>query len=284
MAAGDVITIIEDSVSRKGVVFDGTDDYILVDAHAVERVAANDTVGTYTAWVFNTSDAASTQCFLSAGDNDVVEFLALNIYRAAAGNLGGFRVRLQQGGAPQFEVRQKTASIPLNEWTHLALVQNGTQPALYVNGVAIETTNETATQLSAWYDELTGCDKFALGVKEANGTHTDDYTGAIGQVKYWSRALSAAEILKDYNGESVDCGDYPNITYLRLNITMENDGTTDSGAGADNGTLTGNAHYGGYISAHSMALERNCTGHAAERSTTMQISPSKLQTIIVRGD
>jgi hypothetical protein len=155
---------------------------------------------------------------------------------------------------------------------------------MYVNGVVKSATNGTATDLTMWYDELANVDKFAIGVKESNNAHTEDFTGAIGQVKYWSRALSAAEVLQDYNGETLLNGDYPNSTYLRLNLTMENDGTTDSGAGADNGTLTGNAHYGGYISNHSMALERNCSGHAAERSETIQISPTKLQTIIVRGD
>jgi hypothetical protein len=127
---------------------------------------------------------------------------------------------------------------------------------------------------------LTGCDKFAIGVIESNNTHTSDFTGAIGQVKYWNRALSAAEVAADYNGKAL----YDDATYLQFNVTMEDNGITDSGLGADNGTLTGHAHYGGYISAHSFALERNCTGHAAERSTTMQISPTKLQTVIVRGD
>ena len=65
---------------------------------------------------------------------------------------------------------------------------------------------------------------------------------------------------------------------------MNDDGTTDSGAGADNGILTGHAHYGGLISAHSMALEANTSGHAAEKVTTFPIGPSKLCSVIVRGD
>jgi len=81
MAAGDVITLIEDSMSKKGVYFDGTDDYILVDAHAVERVAANDTTGTYSAWVY--ADAIGlNQTILGAGDNDSVnEYFYLLIDR-----------------------------------------------------------------------------------------------------------------------------------------------------------------------------------------------------------
>jgi hypothetical protein len=282
MAAGDVITIIEDNVARKGVVFDGTDDYILVDAHAVERVAANDTTGTYTAWIYvdDIVNAGARQTILSAGDNDSAnEYLRFSVE-----TLGRLQITLKQGGANQFNIYTDTGIITARTWKHVAIVQNGTQPVLYVNGLAVSGTNQTATDLTMWYDELANVDKFAVGVNESNGTHTDDFKGAIGQVKYWSRALSAAEVLKDANGESVSTLEYPDSTYLRLNITMADNGTTDSGAGEDNGTLTGHAHYGGYISAHSMALERNCTGHAAERSETIQLSPSKLMTVIVRGD
>jgi hypothetical protein len=275
MAAGDVITIIEDNVARKGNYFDGTDDYVLHDAHAVARVAANDTTGTYSVWVYLNSTTGAT--FLSAGDNDSANEY-LDFYVATSTRLLG--LDFKQGGAVQWSVKTTTATIPVRTWTHIAVVQNGTQPVLYINGEVPVQSNIVSTDLTMWYDELANCDKFAIGCLESNNTHTKDWNGAIGQVKYWNRALSAAEILRDYNGEAL----YDDATYLQFNVTMEDNGITDSGLGADNGTLTGHAHYGGYISAHSFALERNCTGHAAERSTTMQISPTKLQTIIVRGD
>jgi hypothetical protein len=109
---------------------------------------------------------------------------------------------------------------------------------------------QLAVDLTSWYDELTGCDKFAIGVLESNNTHTFDFKGAIGQVKYWNKALTAAEVALDYNGEALD----DDGTYLQFNVTMADDGTTDSGLGADNGTLTGHAHYGGVISPLSYLL------------------------------
>lgn len=285
MTAGDVITIVEDNVAKKGNYFDGDDDYVLHDAHAVARVAANDTVGTYSAWIYLDYYSAGNRTILSAGDNDsATEFLRFGVL--CESNLNKLRIYLYHGDAIQCDLKQTATSetIPLRTWTHVAVVQNGTKPALYVNGSVVELTNTVTTDTTYWYDKLTGCDKFAIGVKESNNTHLDEWKGAIGQVKYWNRALSAAEILQDYNGEDQTNGDYPDSTYLVFNITMENDGITDSGTGADNGTLTGNAHYGGLISSHSIALERNCTGHAAERSTTFQVSPTKLCSVIVRGD
>ena len=283
MAAGDVIVVNENSHGMKANAYDGTDDYMLVDAHAVERVAAGDTVGTYTAWIYK-DKIANTTAILSTGDNDAAtEYMWFFV--DASGKLS---VLLKHGAATQFDIRETVASIPARTWTHVAVVQNGTQPALYVNGKNVAVTNDTAIDLTFWYDELTGCDKFAIGVLESNNAHTADYAGAIGQVKYFALDLTAEEILVEFqNGVHSDPSNLARVTdiatALTLNITMEDDGITDSGSGADNGTLTGHAYYGGLVSDHSRALERNVTGHAAEKINSI-LDGNVLRTTIVRGD
>lgn len=276
MTAGDIIVVRGNTWGKKGNYFDGTDDYVLHDAHAVARVAGNDTTGTYSAWIFvDTPITAANKSILSAGDNNSdTEFFSIDI-----NTNGQLQARLKQGGSTQWAVRETTASITGKTWTHVAVVQNGTQPELYVNGILMSRTNSTATDLTMWYDELTGCDKFAIGVLESNATHTQDFNGAIGQVKYWNKALTAAEVLADFKGEALD----DDGTYLQLNVTMENDGTTDSGLGADNGTLTGGAIYGGEISEWSYLVNEYVTGHAAEALNTF-LDGNKAVTIIRRGD
>jgi hypothetical protein len=156
MTAGDIITVKGSTASRKAAAFDGTDDYILADAHAVARVAANDTVGTYSAWIYLDSLNAGT--ILSAGDNDsATEYLNLRTT-----STGALDVKLYHGGAIQFQVTQTTSTLTVKKWTHIAAVQDGTQPKIYINGELVAATNNTATDLSYWYDELTGCDKFAI--------------------------------------------------------------------------------------------------------------------------
>jgi len=77
MTAGDVYVVKGSTHAKQSVMFDGTDDYILADAHAVARVLAADTVGTYSAWIY-TDDSQTGQVILSAGDNDNTnEFLYL---------------------------------------------------------------------------------------------------------------------------------------------------------------------------------------------------------------
>lgn len=274
MAAGDIVVIEESIHFKKGNYFDGTDDYVLHDAHAVARVAGNDTTGTYTAWIY-VNDTSNTYAILSAGDdNSANEYL---LWTCAEGKN---KIKLQQGGATQFLVNETVGTIPARTWTHVAIVQDGTAPALYVNGEVCTITNVTATDLTMWYDELANCDKFAIGVLESNNTHTADWKGAIGQVKYWNKALTAEEIKKDYNGDALD----DDGTYLQFNVTMEDNGTTDSGLGADNGTLTGHAHYGGEISDWSYKLEANSSGHAAEFINSVPIGQGRMLSVIKKGD
>ena len=277
MGAGDVIVLREDARARKGNIFDGTDDYVLHDAHAVARVAANDTVGTYTAWIY--IDNVSNQgCILSAGDNNAAaEFLQFHIEG------GMLKIELTHGSTNQFEIRETTSSIASRTWTHVAIVQDGTSPVLYVDGKLVALTIIVGTDKTFWYDELTLVDKFAIGVLESNNTHTLDWKGAIGQVKYFNIALTAAEILVEFKGTAHTIRATPIETARVFDITMENDGITDSGSGADDGTLTGNAYYGGEVSTWSLAINRNVTGHAAEDMNTV-IDGNKYVTVIKKGD
>lgn len=271
MAAGDIIVVNENSFGKKANVYDGVDDYMLIDNHAIARVGANDTVGTYSVWIY-IDDVSNTATILSAGDNSSTNEL-LQLFITSSKLI----LKIKHGGVSQFVIQEDGTDIPSREWTHIAVVQDGTEPVMYMNGKIIATTATTSTDLTFWYDELTLVDKFAVGVLESNNTHTLDFKGAIGQVKYWDVALTAEEVLQDKKGEDVQTGN------LELNITMEDDGTTDSGAGADNGTFVGNAHYGGEVSTYSQAMERNVTGHAAEDMNSFPVA-DRILTIIKRGD
>ena len=278
MTAGDIITINENSFGRKGNYYDGVDDYVLHDAHAVARVAAGDTLGTYSTWIY-LNDIAGTYTFISAGDNS-----SANEFLKFLSDAGKLTVLLQHGGSTQFKVRSTAVVLEARKWTHVAVVMTGTRPDLYVNGKVVAMTDVTSTDLNAWYNILTLVDKFAIGVKESFNTHTEDFIGAIGQVKYFSMALTDDEIKADMQDTISSQKRATELAAaLQFNVTYENDGTTDSGLGADNGTLTGNAIYGGEISDWSYKINQNVTGHAAEFINTFPLG-SNFVSIIKRGD
>ena len=279
MTAGNIVVISEEAGGRKGNYFDGTDDYVLHDAHAVARVAAGDTVGTYTTWIY-INDVTAAQTILSAGHSaGATEYFQIFIEG------GELKARLYHGGANKWQISETVGTLEAKKWTHIALVQNGTQPALYVNGKNVAVTNDVSTDLTDWYDELTQCDKFAIGVKESNAGHTQDFTGAIGRTKYFNVALTPEEILEDKKEVAFTSRPAALETARVFDISMAQDGITDDGSGADNGSLTGHAYYGGLISdwAYHLNFDGHITGHAAEFMNTF-IDGSKYVTIIKKGD
>jgi len=274
MTAGDVIVVDGNLTARQAAAFDGTDDYILADAHAVARVAANDTTGTYSAWIY-VDTISGTKEILSVGDNDSVD----QILEFVLINNGILAALVTVGGVEQWRVTATTDRLVAKTWTHVAVVQRGSGiPELYIDGQNITVTNSTSVDNTTWFDELTNCDKFAIGVKESNNTHTSDFLGMISDVKYWNKALTAAEIAKDYNGEALaDDG-----TYLQLHLLDGDNGITDQGLGADNGTLTGHAYLCGWGSEWSRRLETS-GAVVADSIQTIPYERGRARTVIVKA-
>ena len=269
MTAGDVEVVRGTLDSRQAVALDGTDDYVLADAHAVARVAAGDTVGTYSAWIF-TDNIDATAVILSAGDdNSASEYLRFESFS------GVLRIIVYHGGANQFVIKETTGSIPAKKWTHVAVVMNGTRPVLYVNGKAVAMTDDVTTDLTAWYDVLTLVDKFAIGVLESNNTHTNDFRGMISDVKYWNLALTAKQMLDDYQGNTAD----PDVTaHLQSHWDMDGD-AVDAGLGADNGTATGHAYFCGWGSEWARQIELNAL--VADKIENLGYDSAGIQTSLI---
>ena len=197
MVAGDVKLISANQGAKKAVVLDGTDDYFSADAFGAARVVTADLVGTFCGWINPTTNTGS-MIMISLGDWSAEEYMYLGITTG-----GKVWARLYDAGATNWEIISTTGSDLANGWHHIALVHNGTRPILYLDG-ALETITDTVnTTLASWISVLGGCDITSLGVLGMNGTLTSDFNGAIGEVKYYNKVLTAAEILSEFNGVPV---------------------------------------------------------------------------------
>lgn len=86
---------------------------------------------------------------------------------------------------------------PANQWSHVALVSNGTNVTIYVNGVASTNTNTFATETMT---------KIFLGTYGKG--YNDRVTNLqMDEVCFWNRALSADEIRKWRHLTKSDAGD-----------------------------------------------------------------------------
>lgn len=85
---------------------------------------------------------------------------------------------------------QQTTAIPLNTWTHLAAVYNGTHIFLYRNGALVATTAANGT--------MTQCTQGVSIGNRAPGNLNHRFPGVIDDVRLYSRAVSADEVSAIY--------------------------------------------------------------------------------------
>lgn len=251
MATTDIYHISGGLKGRKAAMFIGgdSDDRVTVDAHGVARTAANDTVGTYSAWI-NVADITGTYTIIGMGDNNVVEFLEFNV------EAGKLAARCTDATVAQFVSVTTSVVIKPHQWQHVAFVQNadGRGVVFYVDGVKVASTNSTATDVNEWFNNLDGIDTARIGASNSSGTTTvtNEFKGAISDVKYWNVALSDDEVLADCDGVAVRSS--------ALKEYWDFDGDyVSSGSDATTGTASGDVILSNNYSEFTSRL-RNTTG------------------------
>jgi hypothetical protein len=191
--------------TKPAAVFTGgdTDDALSTNALAAARVAANDTVGTITAWICP-GDQTSTAAIVSFNDTDVVEFID---FKLIAGKLN---CTCTDGTVAQFVSVTDAVVAPQHIWTHVAVRQGavGNGPEFFVNGFKVASTNSTTTDLNEWFNNCDGIDKGWIGASSIGGAGAvgEEFVGAIGPIKYYNTALTDAQIENDANGAHLTTG------------------------------------------------------------------------------
>uniref|UniRef100_A0A6M3KLM2 Putative lectin/glucanase superfamily protein n=1 Tax=viral metagenome TaxID=1070528 RepID=A0A6M3KLM2_9ZZZZ len=169
------------------------DDYVNINAVIDDIDEA--TEGTITFWM-RTVDAtpAAEMVMIGFGDTDGDEYLKISLMTDAT-----IQVASRDAGVNQFIVATDNAVISNDTKHHIAVVQNGTSPVIYINGIRTAFTFSVSSDVLSWFYELTGVDNGRIGALNYNSAGNDDfYTGVVDEVKIWNRALTAEEIYNDY--------------------------------------------------------------------------------------
>jgi hypothetical protein len=112
-------------------------------------------------------------------------------------------------------------SVPQNVWTHVALVDSGSQLTLYTNGVLASSqlySNSVAVATPSGLPLPRAC----LGADElASGAQTDFMLGALDEIQIYHAALTSAQIAALYGAGSAGLVRAPEFTGASTNASSQ---------------------------------------------------------------
>ena len=234
MAAGDTYHIRGGLKGIPAAAFIGgaSDDGIQIDSFMAARVTANDTTGTFTA-KFNVADNTGSYAILGGGDASAVQYFYIAVVA------GEIQVKAALTGPNvAWDLITVGANIQPHRNYHVALVHDAVKPKIYLDGVEFSlikgTLTETdITEATFWFDAFALIDGGHIGVADSiggAGALTLEMKGAVGEVKYWTDALTTAQVEDDSKG-------IINTTNLVAQWDMVDNVLDD--VGGENGTLVG---------------------------------------------
>ena len=175
------------------LVLDGAADAL--NADAVLPAIASDSVGSVTMWVKldDGQTGADSQTLVCFGDTDALNFLYVVV------NPVGKVVGQYYVDGDILWVFESTSAVFADgpsTWHHLAIVQNGTTIAVYLDAVSVPLTfNLPWLDEGLWLDQFPTCDNVRIGAKNYNSTgDIDRLAGAISDVRIYSTALDTDDL------------------------------------------------------------------------------------------
>jgi len=211
-----------------------TDDY--VDITSVLSSVATDTQGAFSAWVAPTdATPVSSTIIIGFGDNDADNRLYYNITEfSPAGRLIAV---CRINGVTQWILGTDAAITSDDTWVSVILSHNGTEPVLYVNGVAVAQTFTNTTDKTAWLNDIPAIDIATVGMLRYSSQSRNFFEGLIDEPAIFSTALTSQQALAIGSNPPADLTSYSPVGWWRFE---EGTGTsiTDSSGNGHTATLT----------------------------------------------
>jgi hypothetical protein len=191
---GTLTNGINFSADNQGVLdFDGVDDYISSSYTNID-IQPQDAF-TCGAWIYHSKNN-SIQFILSFEISLGVGAIPLYIWDTNKVRFGVADTRVSGGNA---YVKESIDPLPLNEWYYVVCVKNPTplgpphlDGTMYWNGVEVSTRN-------AFNGAITSTTNGNLIIGKRGAVNTSFFGGDLSSLKLYNRALSADEVLQNYN-------------------------------------------------------------------------------------
>lgn len=164
--------------------FDGG-DYVILDDGSGGGLVANATLlasdtGTIKARIRNDAVGTTVRTIFSLSDADAAEYFTFGISTAAK-----LTATLRTAAEVKWAITVDTA-LTSGQWYDVKLVHNGTRPIIYIDHEAWPTTDDTDTDLTCWFADLSNIDLARLGSLNTDSGGED--FNWIGDIAYFELA------------------------------------------------------------------------------------------------
>jgi len=191
-----------------------------IDVDALESDIGADTTGSFSFWI--NPDVSNYYTIFAFGDTDADTYIESSV----STNYGLiFAIKLT--GSDIIYARTNNYTITQSTWNHVAVVQDGTELKIYING-ALSTINWDAfSDKGGWFDDVAGVDNGRIGCRNYNnGGNANHFDGRIDDFRYYqSKPLTSAEVAAIYNSGNGTEADKPvitdNMTLISNSVTAE---------------------------------------------------------------
>ncbi len=205
-----------------GMKFDGADDFINIDT-ALTNSLATTTVGTWEAWI-KPVDATPAGFERIVAFSDASANAVLDLFVSTSGIL---RMVARNSVELKWDLDTDNAVFSDNVWTYIAITQDGTEPVLYIDGVAVAQAFSTTTDKTWWFSDDGNLDNGRIGDFNKNGAgEANHFNGVIDEVKIWDVALDNDTIVRHYS-QGRGIGNITTQTPLAVAVNSSSDADND---------------------------------------------------------
>ena len=174
------------------ILFNGSNQAVEIDE--ILTLMESDTEGSFTFW-FKPDDVVPTsfQVFFGFGKSNESRFIHIGL--PIGGDAGKLISECRSDVPVDWSVQ--TDNVVLNnKWIHVALIQDGVEPAIYINGVEQSVTFNSQNDKTSWVSAFSGSLNTAtFGALDYNNSgNAFHYDGGIDEFKIWRTNLSSEKI------------------------------------------------------------------------------------------
>ena len=173
--------------------FNGTSTTVYANS-MVSALSTNPT-GAWCAWIRpHITPSGSFDFFLSMGDSGTINYCALYVSTTRE-----FGATCRNPSAIQWSI-ETDGLMTLNEWIHVAILQDGTAAQVMTNGIHVTAVSRPhTTDNGAWGPDLTAKDNFLMGAFDLNNNGPiQHYDGDISDVRVFNINIGSNAITDIY--------------------------------------------------------------------------------------